>query len=180
MIGKGRRQRILPLWKETRHALHDWLVVRIERNDQHLFLNAMGTGITRRGFAKRLQVHVQTATQSMPSLKSKQVTPHLLRHSCAHHALEATGDIRKVALWLGHASVQTTEMYLRTDPSEKLETLDAWNPVRLRKGTFKGVKDELLAMLSNIQAKYYGNLMFSNSLTIQVKGNEVPIRIRFP
>ena len=150
IIGKGRRQRILPLWKETRSALRDWLAVRPESGDRHVFLNSMGAGMTRRGFAKRLAVHAQSAAQNVPSIARKTVSPHLLRHSCALHTLEATGDVRKVSLWLGHSSLQTTEMYLRLDPADKLDTLDKWRPPTLRKGAFKGVQDELLAMLAEI------------------------------
>ena len=148
IIGKGRRERILPLWKETRRTLRDWLTVRPESADRHLFLNAMGTGMTRRGFAKRLALHAQTAARSVPSITGKTVSPHLLRHACALHTLEATGDVRKVSLWLGHSSVQTTEMYLQADPTDKLDTLEKWRPPSLRKGTFNGVQDELLAMLA--------------------------------
>ena len=148
IIGKGRRERILPLWKETRRALRDWLAIRPTSADRHLFLNAMGTGMTRRGFAKRLSLHAQTAAHSVPSITRKTVSPHLLRHACALHTLEATGDVRKVSLWLGHSSLQTTEMYLQADPTDKLDTLDKWRPPSLRKGIFKGVQDELLAMLA--------------------------------
>ena len=148
IIGNGRRERILPLWKETRRVLRDWLALRPKSADRHLFLNAMGTGMTRRGFAKRLSLHAQTAAHSVPSIARKTVSPHLLRHACALHTLEATGDVRKVSLWLGHSSVQTTEMYLQADPTDKLDTLDKWRPPSLRKGMFKGVQDELLAMLA--------------------------------
>ena len=148
IIGKGRRERILPLWKETRRALRDWLAIRPKSADRHLFLNAMGTGMTRRGFAKRLVLHAQTAARSVPSITRKTVSPHLLRHTCAIHTLEATGDVRKVSLWLGHSSLQTTEMYLQADPTDKLDTLHKWRPPSLRKGMFKGVQDELLAMLA--------------------------------
>ena len=148
VIGKGRRERILPLWKETRRALREWLALRPKSADRHLFLNAMGTGMTRRGFAKRLSLHAQTAAHSVPSITRQTVSPHLLRHACALHTLEATGDVRKVSLWLGHSSLQTTEMYLQADPTDKLDTLDKWRPPSLRKGMFKGVQDELLAMLA--------------------------------
>ena len=148
VIGKGRRERILPLWKETAGVLRDWLAIRPESVDQNLFLNAMGTGMTRRGFAKRLALHAQTAARSVPSITRKTVSPHLLRHACAIHTLQATGDVRKVSLWLGHSSLQTTEMYLRADPTDKLDTLEKWRPPSLRKGTFKGVEDALLAMLA--------------------------------
>lgn len=148
VVGKGRRERVLPLWKQTAGALRDWLAVRPESADQHLFLNSMGTGMTRRGFARRLALHARTAAHSVPSVAGKSVSPHLLRHACAIHTLEATGDVRKVSLWLGHSSLQTTEMYLRADPSDRLDTLDRWRPPSLRKGAFGGVQDELLAMLA--------------------------------
>ena len=148
IISKGRRERILPLWKETRGGQRDWLAIRPNSADRHLFLNTMGTGMTRRGFAKRLVLHAQTAAHSVPSITGKTVSPHLLRHACAIHTLEATGDVRKVSLWLGHASLQTTEMYLQADPTDKLDTLHKWRPPSLRKGMFKGVQDELLAMLA--------------------------------
>ena len=78
------------------------------------------------------------------------MTPHVLRHACALNILEATGDIRRVSLWLGHQSLQTTEMYLRTDPAEKLGTISEWRSPSLGKGRFPGVKDELMAMLANV------------------------------
>ena len=150
VMGKGRRARVLPLWKETGRALGAWLSIRPEVPDRHLFLNAMGRGMTRRGFAKRLELHVTTAARTQPSITRRKVTPHVLRHVCALMILEATGDIRKVSLWLGHQSLQTTEIYLRTDPAEKLDMLSEWRSPGLGKGRFTGVKDELLAMLSNV------------------------------
>ena len=81
-----------------------------------------------------------------PSLGQKRVSPHVLRHTCAFNTLRATRDIRKVALWLGHASTKTTELYLRADPAEKLEMLELVVPPSLRKGTFSP-PDQLLAML---------------------------------
>ena len=150
VMGKGRRERVLPLWKETRCVLRDWLGIRPHVADQHLFLNAQKTGITRRGFAKRLALHAENAALDVPSIAGRKVTPHVLRHSCAVHTLEATGDVRKVSLWLGHSSLQTTEMYLRMDPVEKLSTLSEWLPPTLRKGSFDGVHDQLLAMLNDV------------------------------
>ena len=96
VTGKGRRERVLPLWKETRAALRDWLCVRPDTGQDHLFLNARGKAMTRHGFAHRLELHATTARQRMPSMTGKRIFPHLLRHSCAAHTLEATGDIRKV------------------------------------------------------------------------------------
>jgi site-specific recombinase XerD len=66
--------------------------------------------MTRSGFEYILAKHVAVAAQCQVSLAGKRVTPHVLRHSCAMHTLQATGDVRKVALWLGHASMQSTEI----------------------------------------------------------------------
>ena len=150
ITGKGRRTRILPLWKETAGALAAWLAVRPEVPDRHMFLNLSGRGMTRRGFARRLDQHAATAARTKPSIARRKVTPHVLRHACALTILEATGDIRKVSLWLGHQSLQSTETYLRADPAEKLITITEWQSPGLGKGRFTGVKDELMAMLSNI------------------------------
>lgn len=119
IMGKGRRERVLPLWKETQFALRAWLAIRPQVQSTQIFLNANGQQLTRDGFAFRLAEHVKTAAAKQPSIHRKRVTPHVLRHSCAMHTLAATGDIRKVALWLGHASIQSTETYLRADPEEK-------------------------------------------------------------
>lgn len=146
VMGKGRRERILPLWKETAAALRDWLKVRGEPKGTALFQNARGELMTRSGFKYILKKHVRTAIVSQPSLADKRVSPHSLRHSCAMFTLQATGDIRKVALWLGHASLQSTEVYLRADPTEKLEAMAAVISPRLRRGHFRP-PDKLLAML---------------------------------
>ncbi|MEK8121618.1 tyrosine-type recombinase/integrase [Methylocystis sp. IM4] len=148
VVGKGRRERVLPLWKETQAVLKDWLRIRPDSRSGTVFLNCRGQAITRHGFASRLTVHIGTAQRSAPSLARKRVTPHVLRHTCAIHTLQATGDIRRVALWLGHSSVVSTEIYLRIDPAEKLDILDAGAPPLIKKGTFTGVSDRLLAMLA--------------------------------
>ncbi|WP_353024594.1 tyrosine-type recombinase/integrase [Mesorhizobium sp. M1403] len=84
--------------------------------------------------------------RSLPSIATKRVTPHVLRHSCAQHMLQATRDLRKVALWLGHASLQSTEVYPRADPTEKLEALAAAAAPTLQPGKFRP-PDKLIAML---------------------------------
>jgi integrase/recombinase XerD len=146
VIGKGRRERVLPLWKESVIALRAWLVVREQRRDGALFLNAAGLTMTRSGFEYILARHVAAAARYLPSIAMKRITPHVLRHSCAMHMLQATRDVRKVALWLGHASLQSTEAYLRADPTEKLEALAATNAPTLRPGKFRP-PDKLIAML---------------------------------
>lgn len=144
--GKGRKERCLPLWKETTSALRAWLAVRGDMRVPELFVNAQGGAMTRSGFEYILHKHVATASQQCPSLANKRVSPHVLRHTCALTVLQATKDLRKVSLWLGHAHLQTTETYTRVDPSVKLEALESIVPPKLRSGRFKAT-DQLIALL---------------------------------
>src|SRR6056297_3363868 len=115
-----------------------------------LFLNGVGAPMTRSGFAYILRKHVERAAVTKPSLRDRPITPHVLRHTCAMHTLAATHDIRKVSLWLGHATIQSTEIYLRADPTEKLEALAVMEPPVLRPGRFKA-PDKLLSMLNDVR-----------------------------
>ncbi len=153
IMGKGRRERVLPLWKETQIALRAWLAIRPQAEVAEIFLNANGQPMTRDGFAFRLAEHVKTAATKQPSILGKRVTPHVLRHSCAMHTLAATGDIRKVALWLGHASIQSTETYLRADPEEKLQILAAHGAPAIKPGRFKPPSDALITMLTDVRMR---------------------------
>jgi integrase/recombinase XerD len=152
IMGKGRRERILPLWKETAAAVKAWLNVRPASTAPELFLNARGQAMTRSGFEYILDKHVATASRAVPSIASKSVSPHVLRHTCAMHTLQATRDVRKVSLWLGHASLESTEVYLRADPTEKLEALSAMMPPMLKPGRFRA-PDKLMDMLSTAGRK---------------------------
>lgn len=147
IIGKGRRERVLPLWQETATAIRAWIAVRPKDGDTALFLNSAGRMMTRSGFEYILEKHAAAAISVAPSLATKSISPHVLRHSCAMHMLQATRDIRKVALWLGHATLQSTEIYLRADPTEKLEMLDALVPLGIKPGKFRP-PDKLIAMLA--------------------------------
>ena len=146
VLGKGRRERALPLWREAATALRAWLAIRQPASVPEVFLNARGDAMSRSGFEYVLRRHVGTAAQQCRSLHNKQVSPHVLRHTCAMMTLQATGDIRKVALWLGHANIQTTEMYLRADPTELLDAMNAAKPLNLHKGQFRP-PDQLIAIL---------------------------------
>lgn len=150
VLGKGRKERCLPLWKETAADLRAWLAVRGAVRVPELFVNAEGAAMTRAGFEYVLDKHVQVAGDACASLKGRAVSPHQLRHSCAILMLQATRDIRKVALWLGHADIRTTECYLQVDPSEKLETMQAVLPPGLRRGRFKA-PDALIASLLDME-----------------------------
>jgi len=144
--GKGRRERALPLWKTTATALRAWLVIRGPAASPELFVNARGEPFSRWGVAYVLRCHTQAASRKCSTLHGKQVSPHVLRHTCALVVLQATQDIRKVSLWLGHSNLTTTEVYVRADPTEKLEAIEAVVPPSLRKGKFRP-PDKLLALL---------------------------------
>jgi integrase/recombinase XerD len=147
--GKGRKERCLPLWKETARDLRAWMAVRGDMAAPELFVNAAGTAMTRAGFGYVLDKHVALAAAARPSLEGRSVSPHQLRHSCAVFLLQATRDIRKVSLWLGHTNMRTTEVYLRIDPSEKLEAIEAVVPPALRRGRFKAPDALIASMLGD-------------------------------
>ena len=144
--GKGRRERALPLWKTAASALRAWQSVRGAVAAPELFVNARGEPFSRWGVAYVLRRHAETASKTCFSLSGKQISPHVLRHTCAMVVLQATQDIRKVSLWLGHSNLATTEVYVRADPTEKLEAVEAVLPPRLRKGKFRP-PDKLMALL---------------------------------
>ena len=95
IMGKGCRERVLPLWKETAVTVKAWLKVRPTSSAPELFLNARAQSMTRSGFEYVLAKHVETAARAVPSIATKSVSPHVLRHTCAMHTLQATRDVRK-------------------------------------------------------------------------------------
>lgn len=146
IMGKGRKQRALALWKETVTALETWIAVREPSTSPAIFLNARGGTMSRWGFAHVLRKHRAEAEKKCASLASKPLSPHVLRHTCAMMLLDATRDLRKVSLWLGHESIQTTEIYTRASPTERISTAASFVPPSLRKGRFSP-PDRLLALL---------------------------------
>lgn len=146
VLGKGRKERALLLWKEVGDAIRAWLAIRGSSACPELFLSATAHPMTRSGFAYVLRKHVAAAAVRCPSLADNSVSPHTLRHTCALTTLHATGDLRKVSLWLGHANQSTTEIYLQADPTEKIEAIESGVPPQLRPGRFRP-PDQLIASL---------------------------------
>jgi len=144
--GKGSKERVLTLWKTVGDTVRAWLTVRPEAKTAEVFLNARGGPMSRDGFAYLVTKYAQEATRECPSLAKKTISPHTLRHTCAINTLRATQDIRKVALWLGHSSTQSTEIYLRADPTERLEVLDSLVPPDFKRGHFSP-PDKLIELL---------------------------------
>jgi site-specific recombinase XerD len=130
LLGKGRKQRACPLWPETIDALKDYLQNRYpkNRNIENVFLNANGTPITRFGIAYIITKHVEKATVRCPTLTQKSVGPHTFRHSTAMHLIQAGNDINMVKLWLGHADINTTHIYVEIDMEMKQKILSTTRP----------------------------------------------------
>ena len=148
IFGKGRRERLLPLWRETTKDLKKWISLREENENVELFLNSRGDPMSRAGFEYVLNKYVKIASKKQKSLIDRKVSPHQLRHSCALMMLQATKDIRKVSLWLGHADIRTTEIYLRIDPSEKLEIVESVIFPQLKKGRFTAPDKLIVSLMS--------------------------------
>lgn len=129
--GKGRKERVCPLWPETAHLLEEYLEELGLHPDrpETLFRNHQGSCLTRFGVRLILQRHAQIAAQHLPALKKKRLHPHSIRHSTAIHLLRAGVDLSTIAHWLGHASVNTTNHYLALDLEAKREALGKTKPL---------------------------------------------------
>ena len=113
--GKGRKERCTPLRRETAAALRAWLLERNGQSEDPVFPNARGHALSSEGVEYILAKHVATARQQCPSLEKKRITPHVLRHTAAMELLQSGVDRSVIALWLGHESMETTQMYLHAD-----------------------------------------------------------------
>jgi len=123
--GKGRKRRAIPLWKTTQRVLIDWRRRTHVDPEAPLFPNRTGHRMTRTGVEDRLRRSVRGAADRCPSLKDRNVSPHILRHTTAMHLLRSGVDITVIALWLGHESPDTTHQYVEADIEMKRKTLDA-------------------------------------------------------
>jgi site-specific recombinase XerD len=147
--GKGRKERVLPLWKRTVKILSQWITTNHLCPDQPLFPNARGTTMTRSGVEKRLQEAVRRAGEVCPSIKKKRVSPHTLRHTTAMHLLQSGVDITVIAMWLGHESIETTHLYVTTDMELKEQALEKLQPPSGGKFRFQP-DDDLLRYLKSL------------------------------
>lgn len=122
--GKGRKQRSIPLWKSTVQELRAWLRVNPHlRGEAALLPTRDGTPMTRSNVERRLDLAVKRAQSQLPDLKTKRVSPHLLRHTTAMHLLQSGVPFNVIALWLGHESTVTTHRYVEANLAMKEKAL---------------------------------------------------------
>ncbi|MGZ5372554.1 MAG: site-specific integrase [Burkholderiales bacterium] len=148
--GKGRKERCTPLRKETVKVMRDWLREFPEDSDGPLFPSARGRTLSRDGVEYLLTKHVNAARGKCASLRKKRVSPHVLRHSTAMDLLAHGVDHSVIALWLGHESTDTTQIYLAADLTLKQKALAKSAPLNARAGTRFRPKDRLLAFLKGL------------------------------
>jgi site-specific recombinase XerD len=148
-IGKGRKERCTPLAKTTVAVLKAWLREPARHKTEALFPNARGGRLSPDSVADLVAKHVARAGRSCPSLGKKHVTPHVLRHSMAMALLQAGVDRAVIALWLGHESVETTQIYLEANLAMKEEILAKTTPPNGTPGRYRP-GDSLLAFLKNL------------------------------
>lgn len=126
ITGKGRKQRICPLWPETLEHLRRLTVTRAP--GEAVFLNRRSQPITRFGIHAMVERHAARAATSALSLQTKSISPHVVRHTAASHLLRSGVDINTIRAWLGHVSLDTTNIYAEVDLETKARALAACSP----------------------------------------------------
>jgi len=151
--GKGKKERVLPLWLETANALHRLRGMSLGAGGQCVFVNRNDQPLMRDGIAYVLTKHATAAARSNPALLRKHVTPHVLRHSCAVALLQSGTDVTVIRDYLGHASVATTGRYITTNLQMKRDAMQAfWKKAGIEPANAKPWKPkaDLLAFLQSL------------------------------
>jgi site-specific recombinase XerD len=149
VFGKGRKERSVILTRETVAVIREWCREREGQPSDPLFPTRRGDRMTPKAIAWLLGKHIQTATIQCPSLAAKHVTPHVLRHTNAMMLRAENVDILTIALWLGHESIKSTEIYLHADNKLKQQAIDRTVPTGTRPGKYKP-GDRLLSFLQQL------------------------------
>jgi integrase/recombinase XerD len=148
-LGKGRKQRITPLTRQTVTVLRAWLTERAGHPSQPLFPTRTGAALSRDAIEHRIREHATAASAPCASLQTKKVTAHVLRHTAAMRLLHAGVDTSVIALWLGHEHAETTQIYLHADMAIKEAALARTTPPDTPPGRYQP-PDTLLAFLEAI------------------------------
>jgi site-specific recombinase XerD len=147
--GKGRKDRIVPLTAETVKLLRGWIRELPPGDSQVLFPGPHGDKLSRDAVAKLVAKHATTAAVTCPTIVSKHVTPHTMRHSCAMLLRSAGVDMSVIAVWLGHATTASTDVYLHADMDVKQRALALVTPAAVKPGRYKPPQD-ILAFLDGL------------------------------
>lgn len=148
--GKGRKQRCTPLTRATVKALRAWMAEHPQAPPgDPLFSTSTGARLTRDAVARRVTKYIACAAVACPSLVTKKISPHTLRHTCAMELLHAGVDSSVIALWLGHEGIESTQMYLHADLSIKERALARTTPANTAPGRYRA-REPLLAFLEGL------------------------------
>jgi site-specific recombinase XerD len=128
LMGKGRKERPCPLWPETAELLTALLQRQPRAPDEAIFVNRYGRPLGASGFRFQLRQYVQAATKKVPTLAEKRVSPHTFRHSAAVHLVAAGVDITVIRSWMGHAHLDTTNLYAQANLETKRDALNRLDP----------------------------------------------------
>jgi site-specific recombinase XerD len=145
-LGKGRKERCTPLTKHTVEVLKSWLSEQAGIESDPIFSGINGGKLSRDSIERLVTKYVEAATKDCPTLKDKKISPHSLRHSTAVQLLRANVDTSLIALYLGHESSQTTQIYLHADLSTKEKAIARVTPIRSRNRRYRP-SDKLLSFL---------------------------------
>lgn len=149
VLGKGRKQRTVPLCKPVADVLEAWIDELSPAQNDIVFPSVRGGRLSADAVARLLKKHIAAASDACPSLKQKNVTFHCLRHTTAMDLLHAGVEQTVIALWLGHESIETTQMYLDADLALKEKILARTIPFNSKPGKFRP-DDKLLAFLNQL------------------------------
>ncbi|UIF88153.1 site-specific integrase [Cupriavidus sp. UYPR2.512] len=149
ILGKGRKQRTVPLWRSTATLIKRWLPRIPDAPSHRLFPNRSGNAMTRSNVADRLRIAITRAKEQCPQLRKRRVTLHMVRHTTATHLLQSGADLSVIALWLGHESTATTHCYLEANLEMKERALNAIQPPHVKKSRYRP-PDRLLQFLESL------------------------------
>jgi integrase/recombinase XerD len=147
--GKGRKERCTPLAKPTVGVLAAWIKEQGKDDSKILFASARGGPLSSDSVQYLVTKYAAMARKNCPSLSQKRVSPHVLRHTAAMELLQAGVDRALIALWLGHESVETTQIYLDADLALKEKVLAKTTPIKGKRGPYRP-DDQLLGFLKNL------------------------------
>jgi site-specific recombinase XerD len=150
LLGKGRKERICPLWPETVALLKTLLRRQPRSHDEPLFANRYGAPLGASGVRFKLATYVRGAAQTVPSLSKKKVSPHAFRHAAAVHLVASGVDVTVIRSWLGHADLETTNHYAQANLDTKRKALEKLEPSKIKKPPRWRRDANLLAWLDSL------------------------------